>query len=366
MVGDDPIPVLFCVDIEPDLHTFDPDDPSPWRGFELLIERLPSLRDALERATGRPPHFSWTVRGDPQVAFAYGSPSYPVQRYGSFFERVLEAGDGVGIHPHAWRWDGADVGWVSDHADQAWVDECLEMAVCSYLDEFGVVPPFHRYGARFMNTATMNRVRALGVKIDVTIEPSEPRQGPGPFLGGVLVGDVPECRHAPRIPYHPDPRDCCRATVASDDALWAIPLTSGHPIEHRDPSPPWGPRVCGWARHPLGTGRRAMRRARSSLTRPTLPEVGRPEERTLLMMGDFRNGGDFWDAALHAARRLPDPYLALAIRSDTVLHPVLKQRFESVMDYVVAGPLGPNLAFVRPDEILARTRPVVRRSRARR
>ena len=359
-MGGESVPVVFCVDIEPDLHTFDPEDPCPWRGIELLIERVPTLRDALEHATGQPPHFSWTVRSDPQVALAYGSPSYALDRYGSFFERVLEAGDGVGIHPHAWRWDGAEVGWVSDHADQSWIDECLEMAVASYVDHFGVVPPFNRYGARFMNTATMNRVRALGVKIDVTVEPGEPPQGPGPFMGGVMLGGVPDCRHAPRIPYHPDPQDCCRAALAGDDALWAIPLTAGRYIEPPDPRPPWTPRVRGWARHPLGTGRRAARRARSSLTRPRLPDLGGPEERTMVMWGDFRSGRDFWDAALHAARQLCDPYLAFAIRSETLLHPGLKQKFESVMDAVVAGPLGPKLTFVRPDEILAPTRPVVR------
>ena len=146
------IPVVLCFDIEPDAHTFPLDAPSPWRGFEEVIDLLPALRSDLERATGQPARFNWSVRSDPQIALGYGSPSYVFRRYGSFFDDAVRAGDAVGVHPHAWRWRGPGTGWVSDHTDQAWVNECLEVAVSSYVEKFGHVPTFHRYGARDEHT----------------------------------------------------------------------------------------------------------------------------------------------------------------------------------------------------------------------
>jgi hypothetical protein len=356
---------VFCFDVEPDLHTFEPADPSPWRGFEDLVEVIPRLRTRLEQATGRPPCFNWSVRADPQIAMCYGTPAYVFRRYGSFFEDALSAGDAIGIHPHAWRWRGQEDGWVSDHLDQAWVNECLEMAVSSYVDEFGAVPSFHRYGAQWMSTATMNRLRELGVKIDLTVEPGEPPMASGPHLGGYLRGGTPDCRGAPRHPYHPDPQDFRRAARGRTGELWAIPLTAGR-ITSAAPAPrPFPPRArhlplavrARWyVRHPFATCHRAVGRAAVHLGRLDQPRTVVTGERTLVpVSAGWPSAGAFWGEAVDSALRADRaaPYLAFAIRTDSVLDPGQKRAFEARMDWVVGGSVRRRLVFVTPDHLVA-------------
>jgi hypothetical protein len=45
------IPVVLCIDVEPDARVFDRGDRHPWRGFEQVMQRIPSLREALSQAT---------------------------------------------------------------------------------------------------------------------------------------------------------------------------------------------------------------------------------------------------------------------------------------------------------------------------
>ena len=117
-----PVPVLFCIDVEPDGHVFPLADPSPWRGFEVLLARFTSLRARLEDLIGEAVAFGWSLRMDPQIILGYGSGTYVVDRYAAQFEELIAAGDELGIHPHAWRWNGREDRWISDHVDQSWLD----------------------------------------------------------------------------------------------------------------------------------------------------------------------------------------------------------------------------------------------------
>lgn len=49
------LPVVICIDVEPDDRTFDPSNPRPWRGFERLVELLPGLHRRLRTAVGTTP-----------------------------------------------------------------------------------------------------------------------------------------------------------------------------------------------------------------------------------------------------------------------------------------------------------------------
>src|SRR5882762_9278454 len=88
-----PVPVIFCVDVEPDDHVYDPLRPSAWKGFEVLAERLRDLRRRLTDMTGEPARFCWALRMDPQIEEAYGTPTWAADRYRSIFEEVLGEGD---------------------------------------------------------------------------------------------------------------------------------------------------------------------------------------------------------------------------------------------------------------------------------
>ena len=57
------IPVLYCVDVEPDLRDFHINKPSPWAGFEYLDDYLKKLRGRFEEATAADVHFCWYLFG---------------------------------------------------------------------------------------------------------------------------------------------------------------------------------------------------------------------------------------------------------------------------------------------------------------
>ena len=69
----DKIPVVICLDVEPDERVFDPLSRPDWQGFERTWEYFSNFRPHLEHATGSPAHFSWFFRMDPQVEYVYGS-----------------------------------------------------------------------------------------------------------------------------------------------------------------------------------------------------------------------------------------------------------------------------------------------------
>jgi hypothetical protein len=363
MPGPAQIPVLWCVDVEPDDFVFPPDHPSPWRGFEMLVEETRRLRPRLQEVTGEPARFTWFVRMDPQIALGYGASGWALTHLHAVFEKLRECGDAVGIHPHAWRWDRDRHVWISDHADQAWVDHCLEVSVEAYRDAFGDAPVYQRFGNRFMSTSTMNLARTLGVRLDLTVEPGESSIGPGEFQGGEWIGETPDFADAPRVPYQPDPSDFLRPSEGRADGLWAIPLTSGrvilkdHPVRRR-----WGrlrwhslPKALDRARHPARTVMGATRRVRAGTPAPSTARSGtRSDHQTLSIWRDWRSPRDFWDSAFEGAGELESPYLAFAIRSDTPLRRDLHRRMDGILRHLLQDPRAGRLVFTTPEDTLRR------------
>ena len=99
-----PIPVVLCIDVEPDDRQIAPADARPWRGFEGLRAWMGALRPRLPAPAGAP-RFSWFVRVDRQVAEAFGSPAWALAHYAREIGALQLAGDELGIHSHAYRWD---------------------------------------------------------------------------------------------------------------------------------------------------------------------------------------------------------------------------------------------------------------------
>jgi hypothetical protein len=362
-MADARIPVILCIDVEPDEHVYPLERPSPWHGFELITRRLPRLRRNLEEATGEAVRFSWDLRMDPQIDSAYGSPTWAVHRYRPVFDDLLEHGDVLGVHPHAWRWDPSARVWISDHADQSWVDRCVEMSFQAYGEAFGERPAFHRFGTRFMSTPTMNLVRELGGRIDLTVEPGETPLGPGEFQGGVLSGETPDFTNAPRVPYRPDPSDFLRPG-GEVEGLWAIPLSSGPHLlkQRRHLSRRVLRKATGRLVHPVRSARgmrRRMRREPAALQSqwgaeraPFSPAQPEPRHRTLFLWLNWRSPADFWDQAFAAADGLEMPYLAFAIRSDLPTHRDEYRRFHAVLRHLSRDPRARRMVFTTPEEAI--------------
>jgi peptidoglycan/xylan/chitin deacetylase (PgdA/CDA1 family) len=343
----DRIPVLLGIDVEPDDHVFPPHSPSPWDAFGFLVAKLSVLRAQLEDLTGNPVAFGWGLRMDPQIALGYGSPTYVVDRYGALIDKLIAAGDEIGIHPHAWRWGERESLWISDHSDQAWLDECLDMSVEAYRAVFGKQPPHHRFGGEHMNSATMRRVGHHGIPLDLTLEPGVPSVPDGPRLGGRLVGGTGDFREIPRGPYRPDPQNF--RVPATDGAATplAIPLTSGAFRRRR-----YSLQVR--ARHPVLTTRNTLRPLLKRARHPTRSSEAAEGYQLLAMWKDWRRPTDFWDSAFAAAEQVYPRYMSFAIRSSSGRPNTWEERrFDAITQQLLLDPRARGLHFITPARALA-------------
>lgn len=231
------LPIVLCVDVEPDLRVFPRDSPSAWSGFEAFLSRLPSLRGRLTEATGRPAALTWFLRMDPQVAESWGSPGWTAQTYGAELEALLAEGDELGLHTHTWRWDAGGETWIADYADESWIGHCLEVGLEAYRSAFGRDCRAHRGGDHLLTGPMLERLGRAGVEVDLTIEPGWPPD-PG-YEGAPTVGLLPDYREVPLHPYRSTPG---RFPLPSpgDHGPLLMPLFSPPALRrrHRLPLPP--------------------------------------------------------------------------------------------------------------------------------
>jgi hypothetical protein len=317
----EPIPVVLCFDVEPDDIDVRP-GAKPWLGFERLLERVRPWRDGLAEATGRPVHFNWFLRIDPQVADIYGSATWAVERYRTEIERLRSDGDGIGLHPHALRWSEANGRSVADHEDADWVDYCIRVSYESYQAALGEPCRVQRFGDRLMTARAARLSAQLGAHYDLTVEPGAP---PVRSLhpGTASTGNTADMRSAPREPYRPSQDDAMRA---GDGRLWMIPLTS------MDPDPM------------LSTWRRVARRVR---------HPGGPSHRPTTLTAVWP-AAPFWTMIEQEVATMTRPYLAFAIRSDAPLIPQLIGPIEDKISALLRSPLAAQLVFAGPDAVIER------------
>ena len=172
------IPVIFCIDVEPDARYIPRAKALPWRGYERCIETLARFRTLAAEASDAAAHFTWVYRMDPQIAAGYGSPSWVISRYERETSSLTGMGDDVGLHPHPYRWLAQQRRWITDF-DQAWVDECVMVAAAAFEQSLGRPCRTYRMGDRWMSEATANLLQQLGARYDLTLEPGQPASWPG-------------------------------------------------------------------------------------------------------------------------------------------------------------------------------------------
>ena len=74
----------------------------------------------------------------------------------------------------------------------------------------------------------------------------------------------------------------------------------------------------------------------------------------LIVSGGWPTATAFWREAVRTARRAnrSAPYLAFALRTDSVIDPHERERFDAAMEHVINGSVGASLEFVRADHIV--------------
>jgi hypothetical protein len=326
------IPVIFCVDVEPDPRQVSRDAAGPWVGYEFTQRYMRELRTRIETLTGAPAHFSWFLRMDFQVSEPYGSATWVADFYRTHMDEIQRAGDEIGVHPHPYRWLENERAWLQDFGNQTWVEHCLRVSLEAFAAAFGRPCLSMRFGDRWLNTETVNLAERLGVRFDLTVEPGAP---PLPSLmpGERTSGSLPGYQRVPRSPFAPSTSDFRRRVRRDARAIRLIPLSSGY--------------VRFGMLHP----RRYLRRLWRNGVRH------RRQDTPLSMWQNWPAPDTFdrlLDRALAAQRQ---PYLAFAIRSDFGIRPHLLQAVEVCLDALLAHPARSRFRFTTPAEALAELDP---------
>ncbi len=317
------VPLILLIDVEPDDRAPARRGDKSWPGIDRVFRYVRRLRPRLEEATGAPVHFSWSLRMDPQVRELHGDARWVARRYENEFARLSEAGDDIGLHPHAWRWDGRRDTWVNDLADPAWIEECVAVSFAAYRDAFARDCLSHRFGDRFIDDRTLAAAERCGAKYDLTLEPGMRGRRVRERVG-IGRGRTPDHSSAPRYPYRPSRHDLLRPAQDGDAReIWMIPLTSTDTSDAYS----WPRRVARRLRWPR---------------RPTYRQISPAGASDPAM---------FWswiERDLRKGTRL----LAFAIRSDVPLRPQYLGAVREKLDLLLAGPMARRFRFTTPAEAL--------------
>ncbi len=279
-------------------------------GFRATVAWLERLRPRLAEAAGAPVRFAWYLRMDPQITWLTGRPDGLARAIPDHIERLLLAGDTIGLHTHAGRWDGER--WIADHGDAGWVGTCIESSADAYAQLFGSACPEHRFGDRWSGPALFDALVRAGIPIDVTIEPGHPGAG-HPDMAMPATGRIPDYRSATREPLS-----------LVDGRLWLLPLTSADP----------GPTMPAL--------RRVVRRIRY---------LGQPLHRPLQLDRRWSTPESCWEVAEGRLAQMNPPYLAFVIRSDVAIREHA-ERTAAVMEALLRRPLARRLRFTDAGGVL--------------
>ena len=314
------IPVLVCVDVEPDEPFVDRNSPLPWTGFEAAAAILRQIRARAARVTGAPVRFNWFLRMDPQIAETYGTAEWAAGRYAQTWREFEREGDELGLHAHAYRWI-ADAGyWLVDHGNQEWVENCISVSFEAYRRAFGRNCLSFRFGDRWLSNQTVALLERLGARFELTVEPGFAAALSLRAKGRPFTGSIPDYRRAPRAPYRPSLADFRVPDPARKAGLWMIPLSTAPAV------------------HPYS-------RRRKLLLAFTRPSALRPVN----LIPHFNLDPDFFPKVLdHHLRSARSAYLAIGARSDVFDRPGDAERVIRNFETFLNRPEAPRFVFTTP------------------
>ena len=297
------VPILLCIDAEPDAHDPPRNDKSFWYGVEKCFSALESWRNRLSETTAGSPNFNWFVRADPQIAEGYGDSAWGLSHYETAWRSLMARGDEVGLHVHAQRWVDAVGGWCAEHRDHGWISHCVHMGFAAYERVLLKRCAMFRFGNRFMNTSLARMLTEVGTRYDLTLEPGYRGRSD---VENLHSGYCPNYARVPREPYRADVNDVFCPDPCRVAGAWHIPLTTGI-LE------PAGP--C----------------SQLPYHRPVAPESNAYRTFNLgLAPNRFRRGVD------NILQELEHPYLAVVFRANAILNPNVDANLETLRTHPLA------------------------------
>jgi hypothetical protein len=308
------IPVIVCIDIEPDGLVTDRTVQPSWAGYEEACDFFTRIRTEIAAATGSPVHFSWFYRMDPQIADLCGSGAWPATAYPGYAAGFEKNGDEIGLHTHLYRFEPAVGTWVIDNGDPAWVRHCIDSSCSCFEKAFGRPAACHRFGDRFFDSTALAALEQSGCRYDLTMEPGF-AEAPGSGIAQLTTGELPDMLDVPIQPYRPSSDNFKRPGVPGQDGLLMIPLSTG--------------------------------RARG---RVKLANLFRPSQLYPLHLGlDCRLFGLI---ATRLIKKLSKPYIGIVLKTDMLLDSQLANNMRSNLEFFMRHRSSGKFAFTTPAEAM--------------
>jgi hypothetical protein len=320
------IPVILCLDIEPDEREIDVNVRAPWRGFVETHKLFSELRPRLELATDSPVRLSWFLRMDPQVEYGYGSATWVTDQHREILSDLQLRDDELGLHIHATRWDETAGGWIGDYGNQDWVSTCVRTSFNAFQKALQRPCRSVSFGDRWSNNETVALVERLGAEFYLSIEPGA--KPSGEELGYRFTGRWADYRRVPSHPYRPSKANYLQASAKSGRNIWMIPLSAG---KYEGPR---AFRLWRLKRLAKSWGIDRQRNSESQTLRLHIPPE--PFRKTL-------------DGLLKIANA---SYLAVVVRSDVGAHLQRRANLEQNVEYLRSHPQVRNFRFVTPAEAI--------------
>ena len=225
MAAEASIPIVLCIDVEPDERLVDRHRAADWTGFEKMSVHVSALRKRIEDRHGVAIRLAWFLRMDPQVKETHGDAAWGATRYRGLLEEAAAMGDDIGLHVHAYRWDAAAADWVADHGNRDWIAECVQISADAFRGAFQRRCGSYRMGDRYIDEATLALMESLGGRVDVTVEPGY-GASPAVIVEQPHTGSLPDLRTAPRRVYRPSREDFRRADTSGERTISILPLST--------------------------------------------------------------------------------------------------------------------------------------------
>jgi hypothetical protein len=311
------IPLVLCIDAEPDEFVPHPGRAEPWSGFEATTPLVQEWRQRFEETTQSSVAFSWFVRSDPQVEHIYGSAGWPFERYGACLGNAAAAGDEIGLHVHPSRWSAAEDCWVEDFASEPWIEECVSRGYEAYASSLGARCRSVRLGNHWMSQETSDILERLDLEYDLTVEPgARARDHLGP--SHVVRGMLPDYANLPRTPYRRSRWSYRHADDDREDGLWMLPVSTVQ-IDAASPA--------------------------------SVRDVS--DDGAYLRLGLWYPREAFRYVFEACLCELNPPCLVLVMRSDMPLVPSMLSAIRGNIDWILAHPLRRRFHVSRPDQAVA-------------
>jgi len=219
--------------------------------------------------------------------------------------------------------------WLVDDGNQEWIDHCVTSSFQTFETFFHRSSRAHKFGDRWMSSATIARLESLGVRVDVTLEPGV--RSPWMTPNEMHSGAPPDCTNMPRRAYRPSAEDFLRADPSGTRRLWLLPLST------------W--RVPWYVQLP----RRTYHRLRPARSGPT------PGDESSQVTVTLRPGFRPYLFRSLVKRLLASgevSHLALIFRSNEGTSPLQRERIATNLMSLLSHPLAERFRFVGPEAAL--------------